>query len=250
MLTESIIGYPISTIPIDRCIDQIRQSLEVDRRPMVFCCANPHSLVQAEADLAFKQALFDADLLTPDGIGIVLASKILSGCINERVTGSDIFYGLSSALDAAGGRSYFFLGSTVNTLAVIEKKIKRDYPNIGFAGSYSPPFKREFSEKDSRIMVEKINLVGPDILWVGMTAPKQEKWIYRNRDRINVKFIGAIGAVFDFYAGNIRRSHPFFQKYGLEWFPRFLQEPKRLFRRNFISSPLFLFLVIRQMLKK
>lgn len=81
----------------------------------------------------------------------------------------------------------------------------------------------------------------PDILWVGMTAPKQEKWIYKNRDKLDVKFIGAIGAVFDFYAGKVKRSHPAFQKMGLEWLPRLLQEPQRLWRRNFVSNPKFMF---------
>ena len=99
-------------------------------------------------------------------------------------------------------------------------------------------------------MIEAINAAAPDVLWVGMTAPKQEKWIYRNRDRLDVGFIGAIGAVFDFYAGNIKRSPMLFQKCGLEWLPRLLQEPRRLFRRNFVSSPLFLWRLMGQMLKK
>jgi N-acetylglucosaminyldiphosphoundecaprenol N-acetyl-beta-D-mannosaminyltransferase len=95
-------------------------------------------------------------------------------------------------------------------------------------------------------MVEAVNRVRPDILWVGMTAPKQEKWIYLNRNRLEVRFIGAVGAVFDFYAGNVKRSHPIFQRLGLEWLPRLLREPRRLFKRNFVSSPLFLYRVFRQ----
>jgi len=95
-------------------------------------------------------------------------------------------------------------------------------------------------------MIEAVNRAGPDVLWVGMTAPKQEKWIHQNKDKLNVKFIGAVGAVFDFYAGNVKRSHPWFQEHGLEWLPRLLQEPRRLWRRTFVSAPLFLCMVLLQ----
>ena len=146
------------------------------------------------------------------------------------------------------GFSYFFLGSTDETLQKVEQKLSLDYPNISFSGAYSPPYKPEFSEADNQAMIEAINAVKPDVLWVGMTAPKQEKWIFQNRDKLDVKFIGAIGAVFDFYVGNVKRSHPIFLNLGLEWLPRLLQEPKRLWRRNFVSSPLFLAKVFAQRL--
>lgn len=244
--TESILGYAVTTMAAGKCVDWIMQWLATDTVRKVFICANPHSLVQAEDDPAFQQALHAADLLTPDGSGIVLASRILGGTIRERVTGSDIYWGLSEALNGTGGRSYFFLGSTEKTLAAIKEKMAWEYPHIRFAGSCSPPFKAEFSREENRRMVEAINAAAPDVLWVGMTAPKQEKWIYQHRDQLNVKFIGAIGAVFDFYVGNVKRSHPVFQRMGLEWLPRLMQEPRRLFRRNFVSSPLFLLRVLRQ----
>jgi len=95
-------------------------------------------------------------------------------------------------------------------------------------------------------MIEQINRAAPDVLWVGMTAPKQEKWIFANKERLQVKFIGAIGAVFDFYSGNVKRSHPFFQRLGLEWLPRLLRDPRRLWRRTFISSPIFLYKILKQ----
>ncbi|EKD33630.1 MAG: hypothetical protein ACD_75C02638G0002 [uncultured bacterium] len=246
--TESILGYEVSTMPLGQCVGKIEQWLTTGVVRKVFLCANPHSLVQAEDDPTFQQALHAADLLTPDGSGIVLASRILGGTIRERVTGSDIYWGLSEALNDTGGRSYFFLGSTEQTLAAIKEKMALEYPNIRFAGSYSPPFTAEFSREENRLMVEVINAAAPDVLWVGMTAPKQEKWIYQHRDQLNVKFIGAIGAVFDFYVGNVKRSHPVFQRMGLEWLPRLMQEPRRLFRRNFVSSPLFLLRVLRQRL--
>lgn len=246
MPIENILGYPVTSSSPAQCVERISSWLEMDRAQKVFLCANPHSLVQARNDPAFHEALHVADLLTPDGSGIVLASKILGGAIRQRVTGSDIFWGLSAALNREGGKSYFFLGSTEQTLAAIKKKMALDYPDIRFAGAYSPPYAPEFSAAENRLMVEAVNAVKPDVLWVGMTAPKQEKWIHQHRDQLEAKFIGAIGAVFDFYVGNVKRSHPVFQKIGLEWLPRLLQEPRRLWRRNVISSPLFLWMVFAQ----
>ena len=96
-------------------------------------------------------------------------------------------------------------------------------------------------------MIEAVNTSQADVLWVGMTAPKQEKWVYQHRQALNVKFIGCIGAVFDFYVGNVKRSHPFFQSIGLEWLPRLFREPHRLWRRMFISAPIFMLHVLKQM---
>lgn len=246
MPTENILGYRITTQGTKASITKIISSLDSGKQQKVFVCANPHSLVEARHDPLFQQALHNGDLVTPDGTGIVLASKILGGSIRERVTGSDIFWGLSDVLNKTGGKSYFFLGSSEETLTAIKAKMAKEYPNIIFAGSYSPPYKPEFSEEESQLMIEAVNKAKPDVLWVGMTAPKQEKWLHEHREQLNVKFMGAIGAVFDFYVGNVKRSHPLFRKMGLEWLPRLIQEPRRLFWRNFISSPIFIGLVLKQ----
>jgi len=249
MKSEHIVGYPITIITRDQAIQEIMLSLSSSDSSRYFVCANPHSLEVARKDAAFDIAIRNANLgVVPDGVGIVLASKILGGSIRERVTGMDIFLGLSEALNKGKGGRYFFLGSTEGNLIKIKEKMHADFPNITVAGTYSPPFKPEFTEEDKRQMIEAINQAAPDVLWVGMTAPKQEKWIYQNKDRLNVKFIGAIGAVFDFYTGNVKRSHPAFQRLGLKWLPRLLREPRRLWRRNFVSNPSFLLLVIRQKL--
>jgi N-acetylglucosaminyldiphosphoundecaprenol N-acetyl-beta-D-mannosaminyltransferase len=111
-------------------------------------------------------------------------------------------------------------------------------------GTFSPPFKEDFSHEENLTMIETINRAKPDVLWVGMTAPKQEKWIYENREKLDVKLLGPVGAVFDFYTGKVKRSAPIFQKTGLEWLPRFLREPRRLWKRNLISTPRFILRVI------
>jgi N-acetylglucosaminyldiphosphoundecaprenol N-acetyl-beta-D-mannosaminyltransferase len=108
------------------------------------------------------------------------------------------------------------------------------------AGSYAPPFRDALSEAEDRKIVSAVNAAKPHVLWVGMTAPKQEKWIHANRGRLEVDFIAAVGAVFDFYTGRVKRSHPLFQAVGLEWLPRLLRDPARLWKRNFVSNPKFL----------
>lgn len=243
---EIIVGYPISTDSLGVCVSGIAEWILAGKMRKYFVCANPHSLEVARRDPDFEIAIKNADLVVPDGIGIVLASKILRGCIQKRVTGMDIFLGLSYELNKIGGYSCFFLGSTRENLDKIRERMRKDFPNIRVAGTYSPAFKPAFSDEDSRRMRDAINEARPDVLWVGMTAPKQEKWTYENRSGLDVKFIGPIGAVFDFYAGSVKRSHPLFQRMGLEWLPRLIRQPRRLWRRNFISNPSFLLRVVSQ----
>lgn len=211
-----------------------------ERQGRWLACINPHSYVQIRARPERIAAYQKADWLVPDGAGIVVASRFGSKSIAERVTGSDIFFGLHDVLEQRGGARVFFLGSTEETLAKIRSQFEADYRNLKIVGTYSPPFKPAFDARDNADMIQAINASKPDILWVGMTAPKQEEWIAANITSLDVRFAGAIGAVFDFYVGNVRRSPEFFRNHHLEWLPRLLQEPRRLWRRTFISAPIFL----------
>jgi N-acetylglucosaminyldiphosphoundecaprenol N-acetyl-beta-D-mannosaminyltransferase len=244
--TEKILGYPVTTWDKVTCIEQILTWIDSEEKAKYLVCANPHSIHEAESDPIFRETIKNANLVVPDGIGIVIGSKILGGNIKRRVTGSDVFARVNEALNKRGGHNVFFLGSTRENLEKIKKRVTREYPNIKVLGTYSPPFKLEFSDADNGLMVEAVNRVKPDVLWVGMTAPKQEKWIYQNKDHLDVKFIGAVGAVFDFFSGTVKRSSPFWQKIGCEWLPRFLKEPWRLWHRNLKSAPVFLGWVIRE----
>jgi len=242
---ESICSYPVTLWNTEQCTDMIMNWIDDGCSGKYFIAANPHSIVEAEKDPEFKHALLKADLITPDGIGMVVASRLLGGRIRKRVTGSDIFQSVSRSLNEQGRGRVFFMGSTESNLSAIKQKMAIDFPGISAVGTYSPPFKSRFSEADNAEMVDAVNRFRPDILWVGMTAPKQEKWTYHHRDKLNAKVIGPVGAVFDFYIGRVKRSHPYFQQTGLEWLPRLLQQPKRLWRRTCISAPRFLFMVLR-----
>lgn len=204
---------------------------------------NPHSYCMAEKDADFKNALLSSDVLLPDGIGIVWAGKVLKDIKISKIAGFDIFIYLLDYLEEHKG-SCFFLGASQNELDLIRSKAAVEYPNITI-GMFSPPFKSEFSAEDSKEMCDQVNAFKPDVLFVGMTAPKQEKWVHAHKNALNVQITCCIGAVFDFYAGTIKRSHPFWIKHGLEWLPRFFKEPKRLAERNLVSTPKFIMEVFK-----
>lgn len=203
---------------------------------------NPHSYCVAKKDLNFQKALKESDILLPDGVGIVWAEKLLNGNVIKKIAGYDLFLFLMNKLNDELG-SVFFLGASEATLTKIRKRCLSEYSNIKF-GSYSPPFKEEFSKHDSDVMCQKVNEFNPDVLFIGMTAPKQEKWSHNFKNNLNVRNICAVGAVFDFYAGNVKRTSTFWINLGLEWLPRFFKEPRRLFKRNLISTPKFVFEVL------
>ena len=208
---------------------------------------NPHSYCVAKQDMQFKQALLSSDILLPDGVGIVLAERFLNGTQIKKISGYDLFLFLMNKLNNEYG-SVFFLGASEETLEKIKSKSFQDYPNITF-GSYSPPYKVVFSDKDSKIMCDEVNVFNPDVLFVGMTAPKQEKWVHLNKNKLKANTICSIGAVFDFYAGNIERAPKLIINLGMEWLHRSFKS-SRLFKRNFISNPKFILEVIILKFKK
>ncbi len=205
---------------------------------MIINTINPHSYCIAKKDSVFKRALTEADVLLPDGIGIVWAARVLEQRKIKKIAGYDIFIYLMEHLNGVQG-SCFFLGASEETLELIRDRAKKDYPLVTIA-THSPPYKTEFTQSDSEKMYGQVNKTDAQVLFVGMTAPKQEKWVFLNKEFLSPPIICSIGAVFDFYAGTVKRSHPFWIKLGLEWLPRFIKDPKRLAERNLVSTPKFI----------
>ena len=208
---------------------------------------NPHSYVLARKDKRFQEALKSADWLIPDGVGIKYAARVLEKRDIEKIAGSDLHEVIIGSLGKRGG-SCFYLGASGETLMKIREKMAREHPSVR-VGTFSPPFRQVFSEQENSEMISTVNSFSPNVLFVGMTAPKQEKWVYEHREKLNVSLICPVGAVFDFYAGTVQRSGQFWIKLGLEWLPRLLHEPRRLWKRNFISTPLFLWYVLLEKIK-
>ena len=212
---------------------------------------NAHSFVVAQRDTVFAEALVNADALLPDGISIVKACRFLKAknAPDEKIAGADLFAYEMGKLEERGG-TCFFLGSSPATLALIEKKAAETYPHIRIK-TFSPPYKPAFTPEESRAMIEAVHAADPDLLWVGMTAPKQEKWLHDHWGELDIHcHAGAIGAVFDFFAGTVERAPQKWIDLGLEWFYRLIKEPRRTWRRYLIDNPKFLWLVLKEKLAK
>ena len=207
---------------------------------------NAHSYNTAQKDDAFAIALRNGDYLIPDGASIIKVCRWLKAKSQpkERIAGWDLFLfemrRINENANENKKRRVMFLGSSEKVLGLIRKQAAIDYPNLEVV-TYSPPYKPEFSDEDNRVMVQAINDANPDLLWIGMTAPKQEKWTYQHWNDLNIHcHCGTIGAVFDFYAGTSKRAPQWWQDHSLEWLYRLLKEPKRMWRRYIIGNPLFL----------
>lgn len=208
---------------------------------------NAHSFNVAQKDALFAEALMKGDYLIPDGASVVKACKWLGtkSQPKERIAGWDLFQIEMAKLNARGGKC-FFMGSSQKVLGLIKEQAAGDYPNIQVV-SYSPPYKQEFSDEDNAAIIKAINDADPDLLWIGMTAPKQEKWTYSHWKELNVHcHVGTIGAVFDFYAGTAKRAPKWWQEHSLEWLYRLCIEPKRMWRRYLLGNPLFIYNVLKE----
>ncbi len=216
-------------------------------RKILINTINQYSFCIAEKKAVFKKALQDSDILLPDGIAIVAAVHLLTGKKIKKIAGADIHFHLLQELNQKGG-SCFYLGSKEKTLLKITERISLEFPNIR-VGTFSPAYKAEFSKMDNIKMVESVNNFRPDVLFVGMTAPKQEKWAYKHKEELDAKIICTIGAVFDFYAGTVKRPSPFWIDLKLEWFIRLLKEPKRMWKRYLYYGPVFIGLILKEKVK-
>ena len=216
-----------------------------------------YSYVVAQNDDFFADALRKCDFLMPDGAGIVKACRWLKAKCQpkERIAGWDLFEFEMSRLNSKMKEcknermkkgKVMFLGSSEKVLSLIRERAANDYPCLEVV-TYSPPYKQEFSDEDNEAMIKAINDADPDLLWIGMTAPKQEKWTYRHWNELNIHcHCGTIGAVFDFYAGTVKRAPLWWQEHSLEWLYRLLMEPRRMWRRYIIGNTKFLYYIYKE----
>ena len=218
---------------------------------------NAHSFNTAKKDQLFADALTNGDVLIPDGVSIVKACKWIKAKSQpkERIAGWDLFSFEMEKLERESeelrtkseeSKIVMFMGSSQKVLDLIVKRAAVDYPHLKVV-TYSPPYKPEFSDEDNKAIIDAINAANPDLLWIGMTAPKQEKWTYSHWNELNIHcHVGTIGAVFDFFAGTVERAPIWWQEHGLEWLYRLLKEPKRMWRRYIIGNTLFLWNMVKE----
>lgn len=224
----------VDNLTIYEAVEKIEQ-LILNRKPSYVVTPNVDHIVKLETDKEFQQVYREADLILTDGMPLIWISKIKKTPIKEKVSGSDLFPEVCK-LAAQKGYSIFLLGAAEGVATKAAEVLEEKYIGLNVVGTYSPSYGFEKNQYEINRIIEMINEVGPDILAVGLGAPKQEKFLYNYKERLDVPVSLAIGASIDFEAGNINRAPEWMQKSGLEWFYRLLKEPKRMFKRYLVND--------------
>jgi N-acetylglucosaminyldiphosphoundecaprenol N-acetyl-beta-D-mannosaminyltransferase len=238
---DSLLGIPVGVVSLDEAVGDALRAIDGEFPQIVFACANSHSLNVARFDSEFRSALTNADQLVADGVGVTAIARLARKDVGPRIIGHQYFDALMAGLSAKRRGRVFFFGSSEKVLTLIKRRFESEYPNLNFCGFISPPY-GEWSDSQNREYVRKINEARPDILWVGMTAPKQEKWVYSNREQLSVPVIASVGAVFDFFAGTVKPSPAWARKAGIESIYRLAREPRRMWKRAIVSSVNFIWI--------
>jgi N-acetylglucosaminyldiphosphoundecaprenol N-acetyl-beta-D-mannosaminyltransferase len=238
---------------LNTCIDKknLRETIKlfseiINRRDKVRVCVTPvNCVLWARKNEKLNELYNLADICTADGVPLIWASKILGNPIRGRVTGLDLLPEFSKVA-AQEDFAFFFLGAAEGVAERLKEKLEKENPGLNVVGTYSPPYAKSFSEEENQKMIDMINEVKPNVLWVSLTAPKQDYWIYEHFDQLDVNIAIGVGAAFDVVVGDIKRSPEWMQKNGLEWLYRLIKEPKRLYKRYLIEAPQFIPLVFIQ----
>ncbi len=239
--TCKVLGVEVAATDMDGALSAVCDSLDALLGQYI-CFTNAHTTVTAYKNGEFMQAQNSSAATFADGkpVSVVMKMRGFKGA--ERVTGPD-FMGRVFEISEERGISHYFYGSTEETLAALKEKLLEKYPNIKIAGMYSPPFSDTVEREDDEGVIEMINSANPDIVWVGLGAPKQEKWMLAHKGKINALMAG-VGAGFDYHAGKLKRAPKWMQRLCLEWLYRLLQEPCRLFGRYLSTNTRFIWLNI------
>ncbi len=238
--TCSILGVDIAVTNMRSVIGYLTKNLESLRGEYV-CVSNVHTTVMAYNDETYCRIQNEAALAIPDGKPLSLICRLRGYKDAQRVAGPDLMPEILKLSEEKGYRHYFY-GSTEETLSSLEANLKERYPRLNIVGIYSPPFRKLTPEEDAEIMQE-ISRARPDFLWVGLGAPKQERWMYEHKEKVDAVMLG-VGAAFDFHAGTAKRAPKWIQEFYLEWLYRLIQDPKRLLKRYVRSNIQFIWLIL------
>jgi N-acetylglucosaminyldiphosphoundecaprenol N-acetyl-beta-D-mannosaminyltransferase len=244
--TRDILDIPVAVTDYADAMDRMDALIESRVRGYV-CAAPVHALMVAQDDPEMREALLRATLVVPDGMPIVWAANMLGERLEDRVYGPELMLRYTDRCAAAGRRVWLYGGRDQGSLVQLALELRRRFPGIKIVGGYSPPYRPLTAEEESEVAAQ-INEARPDVLWVGIGVPKQEKWMAHMRDRLEVPVMCGVGAAFDFHAGRISQAPTWMQTHGLEWIYRIAQEPRRLLPRYLYYNPRFVFGFARQYL--
>jgi N-acetylglucosaminyldiphosphoundecaprenol N-acetyl-beta-D-mannosaminyltransferase len=235
----NLLGVRVSALNLDLAVQEIRRDI-AEGRPGYVCISGAHALVDCQSDPELKEVLNGARLVTPDGMPLVWELRRRGHAAAGRVYGPDLML----ALFGHGMRHYLY-GATDRTLDLLQTRLSERFPKAEIVGRHAPPF-RPLTDEEETEVVRKINASGADIVWVGIGAPKQERWMARMRDRLDPPMLIGVGAAFDFHAGLQPQAPSWMQQRGLEWAFRLSAEPRRLWRRYLRVVPGYMALLALQ----
>jgi N-acetylglucosaminyldiphosphoundecaprenol N-acetyl-beta-D-mannosaminyltransferase len=240
------LGVRLDAVQIPDVISKIEDWTRESGRCHFIAVANVHVLMEAQHSPVFKTALDSADLCVPDGMPLVWIGRLRGYPLKRRVYGPDLLLDFCSETNAKGYR-HFFYGGAPGVPEALAAKLKRQFPMLGVAGTYSPPFRPLTPEEDAQV-VEMINGAAADILWVGLGCPKQELWMYEHRHQLRVPVLVGVGQAFDLHAGRLQQAPVWMREHGLEWLFRLFKEPQRLWRRYILYGSEFILYVALELL--
>jgi N-acetylglucosaminyldiphosphoundecaprenol N-acetyl-beta-D-mannosaminyltransferase len=242
---REILGIPIAMTDYEQAMD-VMDGMIARRDPGYVCAVAVHAVMVAQRDAEMKQALLGSTLTVPDGMPLVWAANGLGENLPQRVYGPELMRRYSQRCATQGHRVWLYGGRDQGHLVQLALRLRQRHDGIKIVGGYAPPFRPLTSEEEDAI-AEQINHAKPDVLWVGIGVPKQEKWMARMRDKLDVPVMAAVGAAFDFHAGRISQAPAWMQDRGLEWTYRIAQEPRRLLPRYLYYNPRFMLSFARQL---
>ncbi len=242
-----ILGVQIDATNLNLACQTI-ESWVRDRKKSYICVAPVSTVMECQKDEHYRKIVNKAQMITPDGMPIVWLGRLAGNTTIERTYGPDLMLAMCR-ICAENGFKIFLYGGTQETCQQLELNLLAKFPKLNIVGLFSPPF-RPLSDEENQRMIQEINKMNPDILWVGLGSPKQDIWMYTNRDKLDVPVMVGVGAAFDFLSGNKIQAPRWIQRSGLEWLFRLCCEPRRLWRRYLIGNPMFLCLLLKDCLRK
>jgi N-acetylglucosaminyldiphosphoundecaprenol N-acetyl-beta-D-mannosaminyltransferase len=244
----NVLGVRVATLAPDQAVAQVLawcHQVRPPDGPRYVCATSVHGIVEGRRDGSFRGILNRAALVLPDGMPLVWFGRLAGRTGMQRVYGPGFMESVCR-VTAAGGVRHFFYGGAPGVADELARRTTARFPGLVAVGSYCPPF-RALTRAETDDVVSQINQAGPDIVWVGLSTPKQERWIGQVRERLTVKLLISVGAAFDYHTGRLKQAPRAIQRTGLEWAFRLAQEPGRLWRRYAVNNPRFIYLAALQL---
>jgi N-acetylglucosaminyldiphosphoundecaprenol N-acetyl-beta-D-mannosaminyltransferase len=239
----NVLGVGVSAINPSIAVETIGRWV-ADRRSHYVCVTGVHGVMESLRDPEIRRIHNAAGLVTPDGMPLVWVSRLRGFEGVERVYGPDLMLAVASASGRAGYR-HFLYGGGEGVADRLAAALRARFPGLEVVGTFCPPFRPLTAEEDAQV-VDRINRSGADIVWVGLSTPKQERWMSDHLGRLSTPVMIGVGAAFDFHAGLVPQAPRWMQRSGLEWFFRLMVEPRRLWRRYLFNNPSFLAMLFLQ----